>query len=353
MNRKIRVLIVEDTPTCQSLLKGILSEDSRFEIIGIAVDGTQAVEFVAKFHPDVVSMDIYMPLMDGVVATRHIMQQNPVPIVIVSSFYTPAEIKMSFKILEAGALTILPKPFGPGHPQYLQTAKYYRNTLKMMSEIKVSRLKSSISANDKPSHTASRVITTADFPDIKYKLIAIGASAGGPVAIQEILSRIPNNIDVPLLIVQHIDANFSVGFCDWLNTFSNLPVQIASDGEQMLPGHVYLPPGDHHLGLQREGVISISDDPPLKGLRPSVSYLFRNVSTVYGETALCILLSGMGTDGAIELKALRETGAITIAQDASSSLVHGMPGEAIRLGGASLILSPQEIVKEISRKTKQ
>ncbi|MFZ4563370.1 MAG: response regulator, partial [Bacteroidales bacterium] len=196
MNEKIRVLIAEDTPTGQGLLKGILAGDPRFEIIALAVDGIQAVEFVAKYHPDVVSMDIYMPLMDGVVATRHIMQQNPVPIVIVSSFYTPAEVKMSFKILEAGALTILPKPFGPGHPQYLQTAKYYRNTLKMMSKIKVSHIKSSITANAKPSLTVSRVLGPSGFPDIKCKIIAIGASAGGPVAIQEILSRIPNDIDV-------------------------------------------------------------------------------------------------------------------------------------------------------------
>lgn len=342
--KKIRVLIVEDTLVGQSLLKGILADDPRFEVIGTALNGKQAVDFVAIDLPDVVSMDIYMPEMDGVEATRQIMRNSPVPIVIVSSFYTPEEIKMSFSILQAGALTILSRPFGPGHPQFIQTARNYRNTLKMMSEVKVLPRRSATSF---PQRVARIPDPSGKLNARQCKIVAIGASAGGPQAIQVILNGLPKEIPVPILIVQHIDAHFASGYCDWLNTTSKLPVHIASNGDVMLPGHAYLPPGDHHLGLQREGVINVSNNPAEKGLRPTVSFLFNSVHAIYGKNSICILLSGMGTDGATELKMLHDAGALTIAQDAESALVHGMPGEAIRLGGTSRVLSPAEIVKEI------
>ena len=341
----IKVLIVEDTLVGQGLLKGLLADDPAFEVVGIAHNGKQAVEFVARSLPDVVSMDIYMPIMDGVEATRLIMQNTPVPIVIVSSFYNTSEIKMSFSILEAGALTILPRPFGPGHPQYTQTARNYRNTLKMMSTVKVQARRAGASA----PLSARGLPDTERSRSVNAKIIAIGASAGGPQAIQVILNQLPQDIPVPIMIVQHIDAHFAEGYVDWLNATSNLPVHIASDGNVMLPGHVYLPPGDFHLGLHQDGVIALSKNPPEKSLRPAVSFLFRQVNTVYGKNSMCILLSGMGTDGAIELKILRDTGACTIAQNEQSALVHGMPGEAIRLGGASMVLSPDEIVHEIIR----
>ncbi len=350
-NKKIRVLIVEDTLVGQSLLKGLLAEDARFEVVGVALNGRQAVEFVASLGPDVVSMDIYMPVMDGVEATRLIMESTPVPIVIVSSFYNPSEIKMSFSILEAGALTILPRPFGPGHPQFTKTARNYRNTLKMMSEVKVAPRRkvarnSGITRPGRQDETdAGQILTGADYS--QSKIIAIGASAGGPQAIQSILQELPKSIPVPVMIVQHIDTHFAAGYADWLNTTSNLPVHIATNGEIMLPGHVYLPPGDHHLGLQRDGIIAVTTNPPEKGLRPAVGYLFNNVNLVYGKHSVCILLSGMGVDGAIELKMLRVSGALTIVQDAQTALVYGMPGEAIRLGGAVKVLPPGDIVKEI------
>ena len=280
----VRVLIVEDTLVGQSLLKGLLADDPRFEVVGVALNGQQAVEFVARYGPDVVSMDIYMPVMDGVEATRLIMQSTPVPIVIVSSFYKPAEIEMSFSILEAGALTILPRPFGPGHPQFTKTARNYRNTLKMMSEVKVApRRKSAMNQGSmqpvaQGASDAGQISKVVDYS--QCKIIAIGASAGGPQVIQTILQQLPKDIPVPVLFVQHIDAHFAAGYVDWLNTTSNLPVHIAANGETMLPGHVYLPPGDHHLGLEREGIISFTKHPPEKGLRPAVGYLFNNVNRV-------------------------------------------------------------------------
>lgn len=348
-DKKIKVLIVEDTLVGQGLLKGLLAEDPKFEVVGIAQNGQQAVDFVARYLPDVVSMDIYMPVMDGVEATRMIMRNTPVPIVIVSSFYSSSEVKMSFSILEAGALTILPRPFGPGHPQFAQTARNYRNTLKMMSEVRVIAKRRGTSVLTSHIARTPATLTPVDAALSSCKMIAIGASAGGPQAIQVILEGLPKGLPVPVLIVQHIDSHFAEGYCDWLNTTSNLPVHIARHGDLMLPGHAYLPPGDHHLGLQREGLISVTKGSPEKGLRPAVSFLFKHVNAIYGKNSICILLSGMGTDGAMELKMLRDTGAFTIAQDADSALVHGMPGEAIRIGGASSILSPEEIVSEIKK----
>ena len=347
--KKIKVLIVEDTLVGQGLLKGLLAEDPRFEVVGIVGNGQQAVDFVARQAPDVVSMDIYMPVMDGVEATRIIMQKTPVPVVIVSGFYEPSEVKMSFSILEAGALTILPRPYGPGHPQYLQTARNYRNTLKMMSEVKVITRRATKPASVDTDQRVSKFsdIDLSNPGNSTYKIIAMGASAGGPQALQAILERLPKNFPLAVLIVQHIDAHFAEGYCDWLNSTSKLPVRIARHGELLLPGHAYLPPGDHHLGLQREGIVAVTKHPAEKGLRPAVSVLFNDINTVYGKNSICILLSGMGADGAKELKMLRDTGALTIAQDAGSALVHGMPGEAIRLGGAVKVLSPEEIAKEI------
>ena len=349
-NRKIRVLIVEDTLVGQGLLKGLLADDPRFEVAGIVGNGSEAVEFAARQLPDVISMDIFMPVMDGVEATRTIMCKTPVPIVIVSGFYELSEIQMSFRILEAGALTIMPRPFGPGHPQYNQSARNYRNTLKMMSEVTV---KARHPAKSSVSDIAPRKISLPEQGRNRtngspFKIIAIGASAGGPEAIQAILTRLPKNLPVPILIVQHIDANFAVGFTDWLNSSSNLPVVIAGHGSILQKGTVYLAPGDCHLRLQCESVVAVTRDPPEKGLRPAVSVLFRDVLSFYGPDSICILLSGMGSDGASELKMLLDKGAMTIAQDAESSLVHGMPGEAIRLGGATRVLSPEEIAKELT-----
>jgi two-component system chemotaxis response regulator CheB len=351
IGKTIKVLLVEDSVTVLRLQKQILSEDPQFEVIGAVANGKLAVEFVAKYKPDVISMDIQMPEMDGLEATRHIMYHNPVPIVIVSSLYNPSDILISFNILKAGALTILPKPYGFGHAQYSHSAREYRNTLKMMAGIKVSpQHKKPENPSEYPSYVEKiQTAPTHKFIENKgpFNIVAIGASAGGPMALQAILSAIPPKFPVPIIIVQHIDQNFTEGFCDWLNTFSSISVKIPKDGDVLMPGYAYIPPGDSHLGFHKEGIVKVTKDPPENNLRPAVSYLFKSLANAYGKHAIAVLLSGMGKDGSSELKMLYDLGALTIAQNEASSLVHGMPGEVIRLGGASLILSPENIVKEL------
>ncbi len=351
MEKKIiNVLIVEDSLTAQSLLKGILAGDPGFNLLGVAANGAEAVSAVARLKPDVVSMDIYMPVMDGLEATRQIMRQSPVPIVIVSSQYQTNDLAMSFSILKAGALTILPRPVGPTHPDYLQSIRSYRNTLRMMAGIKVLPQRADSGSVTQKSRSETEAKIASSSRTEKHDIVAIGASAGGPMALQTILNQIPANYPLPILIVQHIDASFAEGFCSWLNTTSGIPVSIARDREKIVPGHAYLPPGDSHLGLISEGIISVNHDPPETNLRPSVNHLFRSVAEVYGNKSITILLSGMGADGAKEMMQLKKCGSFTIAQDESSSLVHGMPGEAIRLGAACMVASPDEIVKQILKK---
>jgi two-component system chemotaxis response regulator CheB len=362
MTRKIRVLIVEDSMVNQKLLMGILGEESRFEIAGVVTNGRQAVEFVSKDRPDIISMDLFMPVMDGLEATALIMQNTPVPIVIVSSYYHPNEVQLSFKILEAGALTIISRPLGPGHPNYESAARNYRNTLKNLSEIKVLPIRSRVIPKEKkfphnhdyvPKQLQSAENSQNINKPVDYQkqvdIIAIGASAGGPQAISRLLKEIPKSLKVPVMIVQHIDKNFASGYSEWLANQSNIPVHTASHGDKMLPGHAYLPPGDRHLGLISKGIISVSANPAERGLRPAVSFLFRNVLYTYGKNSVGIILSGMGSDGAAELKLLYDSGALTMAQDEASSLVYGMPGEAIRQKGVSVVLSPEEMVEEIMK----
>jgi two-component system, chemotaxis family, protein-glutamate methylesterase/glutaminase len=353
--KKIRVLIVEDSKVDQKLLAGILEKDPDFEIIGIVKNGHEAVDFVAKNKPDVVSMDITMPLMDGIEATRRIMHHTPVPVVIVSSFFNPSEVKMLLKILEAGALTILPKPQGPGHPHHVESSVKFRHTMKVMANVKVKAIKWILAPSpSQETHPEDEQPTSTPVPvSLKnspgYKIIAIGASAGGPQVIQSILNSLPSTIPVPVMIVQHIDGTFAEGYNEWLALSSNLPVHTAFHGEKMLPGHAYLAPGDHHIGVLSPGFVALSKAPPEKGLRPAVSNLFRDVIRHYGRNAIGIILSGMGADGAAELKILHECGGYTIAQDPKTSIVNGMPGEAIRLGGVTAIMTPGEMVREIIR----
>ena len=346
--RKIRVLIVEDSLVVQKLLKGIISGNNEFELVGIAENGIQANDFVLKYKPDVVSMDLQMPYMDGVEACRKIMQENPVPVVIVSSLYQPSEIETAIKVLEAGAVTILPRPFGPGHSKYLQTAKHYLNTLKLMSEVKVIKRKNLNKIDNIQNRITTNKITKNNLYKNDFKIITIGASAGGPQSINTILSGLQENFPLPILLVQHIDSHFIEGFASWLNMNSKLPVIIVNQDLKLQSGNVYIPCKNHHLILKNNEVVSVSEEKSMKGICPSVDLLFKSVGDVYGKNSIAILLSGMGKDGAVELKRLYDLGAYTIAQDEESCLVFGMPGEAFKLGGVHRLLSPENIIKEIN-----
>ena len=352
--KKIKVLIVDDSTVTRNLFVGILERDPRFELVGVAADGKQAIEYVEKLKPDVVSMDIEMPVMDGIRATRHIMRHHPVPILIVSNLYRPDKVELSMEVLEAGALSIIPKPQGPGHPRYAHNVKQYLQMLKSLAEVKVVRRRlftqttqtnyTRPAAVDLLAERKEKPINANDF-----KVMLIGASAGGPDAVKAIVSRLPKHFPLPILLVQHIDPHFAEAYRSWLQSNTPLNVQFATTNQVLLPGNIYMPPGDLHLVVESEDMATLSSDPPVKGHRPCVSILFQSGRDVYCEKVIALLLSGMGSDGAFEMKLLRDCGALTIAQEEKSCLVFGMPNEAIKYGGARKVLAPAQIADELTR----
>lgn len=340
---KIRVLIVDDSQVSQKLHNHILASDSRFEIVGVAHNGQEAVQGVKLQRPHVVSMDLNMPVMDGMEATRKIMREFPVPIVVVSSLYDPEEQELAMEVLQAGAVTIMPKPVGPGHPDHKRSAKRYLQMLRNMSEVKVVRRRNN---NVRVAVREEMIRETFVASELQkdYDLLVIGASAGGPEGMKIILEGLTPSFPIPIMIVQHIDRHFVEGYRNWLRSHTKIPVVTAYDGLSLQPGRACLAPADHHLIVRKEGEAGLLDEAPVGGHRPSVAHLFRSAGEVYGKRLIAVILSGMGNDGAEQMKVLRDMGALTIAQNAQSSLVFGMPGEAVRLGAASHVLTPGEMV---------
>lgn len=342
--KSIRVLIVEDTRTVAEFLAHVLASDPRIQVVGVAVDGEAAVEAARQLRPDVITMDVHMPKMNGFDATRRIMELAPTPIVIVCGALTTDEVAINFHAMEAGALAVVARPSGPGHERHEATVKELVSTVKLMSEVRV--------VKRWPRHRMP-VAHTAATPEIRkagsIQVIAIGASTGGPLALQTILSGLPEDFPFPLLIVQHMTPGFVQGFVEWLGRASGFAVRIAVNGEPILPGQAYIAPDDFHMGVRPDHRILLAREQrrTASGLCPSVSFLFGSVAQAFGGNAVAILLTGMGRDGVDELKLLKDAGAITVAQDESSSVVHGMPGEAIQIGAAQHILPPQAIARTL------
>jgi two-component system chemotaxis response regulator CheB len=276
------------------------------------------------------------------------MENQPTPIVIVSASPDVKEQMMAFRAVEAGALAVLPSSAGIGHPEYQQTSAELVRTVKLMSEVKVvrrwSRPRTDLVPPPAPV-TSSRPVPAG------VAVVAIGASTGGPVCLQTIMSQLASTFSAPILVVQHIASGFAQGLADWLGQSSGVPVGVAQHGEIISPGRVYVAPDDCHMKAGPGGHILLSHEPPENGLRPSVSCLFRSVANLYGRRSVGVLLSGMGKDGALELKLMKDYGAVTIAQDQESSIVHGMPGEAIRLGAATYVLPPERIAALLTNLT--
>jgi two-component system chemotaxis response regulator CheB len=351
MGKLIRVLVVEDSPVARELLVHVLSSDPDLQVVATASNGEAALAAITRHNPDVVTMDIEMPGMDGYETTRRIMATQPVPVVLVSSRVTPEDVAMSFSIAEAGALAAVEKPGGPGAPGHEAMARRLTQTVKLMSEVKVVRRWNRDLAKTGTAATNG----TMPEPD-KHEgpqIVAIGASTGGPPVLQKILTGLSPQFPLPIVIVQHIAPGFLQGMVEWLIQTTGFRVRIAIDGETFRPGYAYFAPDGKHLGVRRyanaPGRAWLSDAPLEHNLRPAVAFLFRAVAETYGKEAIGVLLTGMGRDGAAELKTLRDKGAITIAQDKETSVVHGMPGEAVALGAARHILPPDEITKMLTR----
>ena len=339
---KIDVLVAEDSTVIRMFLVHLLESDPRIRVAGAVADGQAALDFVIKAKPDVVLMDIHMPGMDGFEATRRIMQTQPLPIIICSATARARDVIITFQALEAGAIACIEKPPGREHADFEAKARQMLETVKLMSEVKVVRRTPRARRTPWASPNAAAAAPWRGNAE-QIRIIGIGASTGGPPVLHTILAGLPKDFSVPVLVVQHIARGFLAGMAEWLNQSTGLRVHVADHGVAPLPGHVYLAPDDFHMGAGSSGQIVLTREDPEDHLRPAVSFLFRTLAQTYGPSALGVLLTGMGRDGAPELKQLRDTGAITIAQDRESSVVHGMPGAAIALGGATHVLAADKI----------
>lgn len=267
------------------------------------------------------------------------METKPVPIIICTGTMDPKEVVTTFRLMEAGAVACVEKPVNREHADFEELVTNLLQTVKLMSEVKVVRRW----PRSRQASLSAPLAAEVRSAPAGITLIGIGASTGGPPVLQTILSSMPKDLPAAILIVQHIARGFLAGLVEWLNQTTGLQVHVASHGTCPLPGHAYLAPDDFQMGLSSSGRILLTREEPENGLRPAVSYLFRSLAEICGRNALGTLLSGMGKDGAVELKLMKDKGAITIAQDRESSVVHGMPGEAIELGGATHVLAADNI----------
>lgn len=343
---RTRVLVADDSPVACELLVHLLTTDPQLTVVGVAGDGVAAVHAAQTLRPDVIAMDIHMPRLDGFAACRKIMETCPTRIVMMTASLDPTDVASTFRTLEAGALVVIAKPDGPGQPHYDAAADAFISTVKAMSAVPVVRRwprERATATRIYAAGTIARGRMGGSVSDEVIRVVAIGASTGGPVALRALLSRMPHDFPAPMLIVQHIADGFDEGFVEWLAGASGFPVELARDGAAALPGTAYMAPSGWHMTVTSSLTLELVSGPADGGLCPSVAQLFRSVNAAFGAAAAGVLMTGMGRDGALELKAMRGSGAVTIAQDRESSVVHGMPAEAIKLGAAQYVLSPDEM----------
>lgn len=364
----IRVLVVDDSAVLRQQLCFILQTDADLHVVGQAKDGNEALAMAKDLKPDVITMDLRMPRMDGFEAIREIMAVSPAPIVVISGEDLDNERELTRQALRMGAVAVLKKPGSVLDPAGRAQADKLIQQVKLMSGVKVvTRLRSmnnapsplaaptAASRGEAPHASAAAPITPVAAPPIeaalpgrKVEILAIGASTGGPAALYKVLSGLPANFPVPVVIVQHISFGFVDGLASWLGGGCKLPVRVPAHGEHLEAGTVYIAPDGHHMEVTPFARVRLTDDAPVGGHRPSVTRLFESVARAFGASTLAVILTGMGADGAVGMKVLKDAGARTIAQDEGTCVVFGMPKEAIAMGAIDSVLPLPQIAPMIS-----
>ncbi|HBO84415.1 MAG TPA: chemotaxis response regulator protein-glutamate methylesterase [Deltaproteobacteria bacterium] len=325
------------------MLKRMLSLSPDIEVVGTACNGKEALEMIPKLDPHVICADIHMPVMDGIKFTKEVMARHPMPILVISvSVKKDKPSSNVFNMLAAGAIDISPKPHAGTDAEIQESAVELARKVRILSGVKIIRRVKPSTELKKEIHLAPST-AKGRLGDLKPKIIVIGASTGGPVALQEVLRKLPEDFSLPVVCVQHISEGFLNGLVEWLSSQCKMKVEIARTGESPLTGTIYFPEEGRHLMFDKEGRFVSAEDMPYEGHRPSITVTFRSAVCYYGNAVLGVLLTGMGRDGAEGMLAVKEAGGITIAQDKETSIVFGMPKQAIDLGAAKYIASPDEI----------
>lgn len=340
----IRVLVVEDSPTVRQLLVAMLESDPEIRVVGQATDGRDGVRQARQLEPDLITMDVHMPELDGLAATKEIMTLTPTPIIIVSSAANDSAVALSLDATQAGALMVLPKPESPLDAGFEEQRAQLTAMTKAMAQVKlVRRWAPRRRTFDLP--LGPRRLRDGDGDRIR--IVAIGCSTGGPAALRTLLSGFPSDFPLPIVVVQHMARGFVSGLATWLDGGSPLRVKVAEHREQLQGGLVYLAPDDYHLGVGSDGRAIFSEGPAIGGFRPSVTQLFSSVADSFGAGSLAVIMTGMGNDGVAGLALIKAADGQVLAQDEASSVVYGMAQEAVRSGLTDLVLPLEAIAPRI------
>ena len=342
----IRVVVVDDTPTVRELLVAILQSAGGIQVVGVGSNGRDAIRLTKRLRPHVVTMDVVMPQMDGLEATRHIMREVATPIVIVTGGLMRAEEDLTFEALRAGALTVVRTP-GLADPEGCEKVV---QTVRLMAGVPVVHHWGNGGRRSRPSLVTKPPPPPIDMEGQKgVQMIGIAASTGGPSTLAKVLKLLSTDFPVPILVVQHITRGFITGLAEWLSGETRLRVGVANHGDVPQPGAVLLAPDDYHLQVSARGDVELCKEPPYKGLRPSANYLFRSLARAYGPRATGVVLTGMGDDGAEGLQILHQAGGLTMAQNEESCVVYGMPREAVMHGAVVRVLTPDQIAVTLNQ----
>ncbi|HXX44332.1 MAG TPA: chemotaxis response regulator protein-glutamate methylesterase [Candidatus Acidoferrales bacterium] len=353
-DKKIRVLVVDDSAFMCKVLQEIINSDPQMEVVGQGRDGRDGVALAESLRPDVITMDINMPHVDGLQATELIMSQHPRPIVIVSSESREGAAS-TLKALELGAIDFVPKPSSGVDLDMKSVREELTRKLKLASKVRVVRTatRSKLSGSQAPAASASssnaNAVTAAQYGG-KFPMIAIAASTGGPAAVTRVVAGLPRDLGAAVFLVLHMPATFTKQFTVQLSEISALPVKEAELNETPQPGTIYLCPGSHHLRLSLGGKISLDDGPRIEGYRPCADVAFETIAAYARALTIGVVMTGMGNDAAKGAKAIRAAGGYVIAQDEATSMIFGMPAEAIQAGAVDEIVALDNISAAIEKR---
>ncbi len=339
MSSVARVLVVDDSALVREMISAILMEVPDIKVVGTASNGLEATRMVATCKPDLVTMDLNMPVMDGFEATAAIMEETPTPILILSSAIDGNDVINSMKSLAAGALDVMEKPAGGN--EWSRNAQALREKVRLLSRVKVSGR-----ARGQSRGLFSAGLHTETRPR-DYSIIGVGVSTGGPGVLRHILKKLPENFSPGIVVVQHITDGYTQGLAEWLDSECRVTVKVAENGELIRSGTVYLAPDKYHIKVSPAGKIRYDDSPALGGHKPAADVLLKSIAATFGSSAIGIILTGMGRDGAEGILQIKNAGGYTIAQNQESCVVYGMPRAAIELGAANKVLSEDGIVNEL------